>query len=92
MEPTSTSDASQTTTTPVEPGGMLPVSRELIVRTPGTCWGKPRIAGTRIKTVSYGEECPLVKESNETAWSQNRRAEFRILYGGADAVQGTTAN
>ena len=49
MEPTSTSDSSQTSTTPVEPGGVLPVSRELIVRTPGTCWGKPRIAGTRIK-------------------------------------------
>lgn len=27
----------------------LPLSREHIVRTPDTCWGKPRIAGTRIK-------------------------------------------
>lgn len=27
----------------------LPVIREHIVRTPGTCLGKPRIAGTRIK-------------------------------------------
>jgi uncharacterized protein (DUF433 family) len=27
----------------------MPVIREHIVRTPGTCWGKPRITGTRIK-------------------------------------------
>jgi len=27
----------------------VPVIAEHIVRTPGTCWGKPRIAGTRIK-------------------------------------------
>jgi uncharacterized protein (DUF433 family) len=27
----------------------VPVIKEHIVKTPGTCWGKPRIAGTRIK-------------------------------------------
>ena len=32
----------------------------------------------RFRTVSYGEERPLVNESNERAWAQNRRAEFVI--------------
>jgi uncharacterized protein (DUF433 family) len=49
MEPTSTTDQSRNPTTSLEPEGVLPVIREHIVRTPGTCWGKPRIAGTRIK-------------------------------------------
>lgn len=48
------------------------------------------IAGSRVKTVSYGEERPLASGTDETAWAQNRRAEFRIL-AGAD-VQGTTPN
>src|SRR3954452_314123 len=49
MEPTSTTAPSEITKTSAEPEGVLPVIREHIVRTPGTCWGKPRIAGTRIK-------------------------------------------
>jgi uncharacterized protein (DUF433 family) len=49
MEPTSTTDSSQTPVTSIEPEGVLPVIREHIVQTSGTCWGKPRIAGTRIK-------------------------------------------
>lgn len=36
------------------------------------------ISGTRIRTVSYGEERPLFLEENEFAWSQNRRADFVI--------------
>lgn len=32
----------------------------------------------RIRTVSYGEERPLVRESNERAWAMNRRGEFVI--------------
>lgn len=36
------------------------------------------IASIRVKTVSYGEKEPLVKESNEYAWQQNRRAEFEL--------------
>jgi peptidoglycan-associated lipoprotein len=32
----------------------------------------------RLKTMSYGEERPVVKGHNETAWAQNRRAEFVI--------------
>ena len=33
----------------------------------------------RISTISYGEERPLVSESNETAWAKNRRDQFRII-------------
>lgn len=48
------------------------------------------IAGSRLTTVSYGEERPLVSASNESAWSQNRRAEFRVLGTGAnESVKGT---
>lgn len=36
----------------------------------------------RISTVSRGEEQPLVRASNEDAWAQNRRDEFRIIAGG----------
>lgn len=32
----------------------------------------------RFRTVSYGEERPLVPESDEQAWAMNRRAEFVI--------------
>jgi peptidoglycan-associated lipoprotein len=48
------------------------------------------VAGSRVKVVSYGEEKPLVSGSSEQAWSQNRRAEFVILYGGDGSVTGTT--
>lgn len=34
------------------------------------------IAPDRIQTVSYGEEVPVASGSNESAWRQNRRAEF----------------
>ena len=36
------------------------------------------VDGSRLSTLSYGEEQPSVKGSDETAWSQNRRAEFVI--------------
>lgn len=36
------------------------------------------IDGSRISTISYGEERPFVEGSNEQAWSQNRRAHFVI--------------
>lgn len=49
------------------------------------------IAPSRLKVVSYGEERPLARGGTETAWSKNRRAEFRITWGGDDAsVTGTT--
>jgi peptidoglycan-associated lipoprotein len=37
---------------------------------------------SRMATISYGEERPAVDESNESAWSQNRRDEFVITSGG----------
>lgn len=35
----------------------------------------------RMQTVSYGEEQPAASGHDETAWSQNRRAEFAIRSG-----------
>lgn len=40
------------------------------------------IDGARITTVSFGEDRPLVNESNEDAWAQNRRDEFSVIAGG----------
>lgn len=34
------------------------------------------VSGSRIQTVSYGEERPAVAGSDESAWAQNRRADF----------------
>lgn len=39
------------------------------------------LSANRFETVSYGEERPLVDESNEEAWAQNRRVEFVITAG-----------
>ncbi len=36
------------------------------------------IAGSRLETISYGEEKPLDPAHNETAWAKNRRAHFLI--------------
>ncbi len=48
------------------------------------------VATSRVKSVSYGEERPVDGRSFETAYDQNRRAEFKITYGGDTGVQGTT--
>lgn len=32
----------------------------------------------RFETFSYGEDRPMAQGNNESAWSQNRRAEFRV--------------
>lgn len=48
------------------------------------------IATSRVKSVSYGEERPVDGRAVETAYDENRRAEFKITYGGEGAVQGTT--
>ena len=32
----------------------------------------------RMKTVSYGKEVPLCKESTEECWARNRRAHFTV--------------
>lgn len=37
------------------------------------------VDASRFRTVSFGEERPLVNMSNEAAWAQNRRAEFVIV-------------
>lgn len=37
------------------------------------------IAADRLSVISYGEEQPLVAESNEAAWGQNRRDEFKVV-------------
>jgi len=37
------------------------------------------VSSDRLQIISYGEENPLVDESNESAWAQNRRAEFKVL-------------
>ena len=39
------------------------------------------LAASRFEVVSLGEERPLVSQSNEAAWAQNRRAEFTITGG-----------
>jgi peptidoglycan-associated lipoprotein len=41
------------------------------------------ISPGRIDIVSFGEDRPLVRASNESAWAQNRRAEFVITAGGS---------
>jgi peptidoglycan-associated lipoprotein len=38
------------------------------------------IDGGRIQTKSYGEEKPAAMGHDESAWSQNRRAEFVLVY------------
>jgi peptidoglycan-associated lipoprotein len=46
------------------------------------------VAPSRVRTVSFGEERPLANGADDRAWSQNRRAEFRMLSGAA-GVAGT---
>jgi len=36
------------------------------------------IDAKRVKTVSYGEDRPTCRKSNESCWYKNRRAEFKI--------------
>ncbi len=36
------------------------------------------VGAGRVSTISYGEDRPVCKESNEACWSKNRRAEFVI--------------
>ena len=37
------------------------------------------ISGRRLTTVSYGEEKPAAMGHNESAWSKNRRDEFKLV-------------
>ncbi len=36
------------------------------------------IGGSRLSTISYGEELPSCKEQNESCWTKNRRAHFVV--------------
>jgi peptidoglycan-associated lipoprotein len=40
------------------------------------------VDASRIETQSWGEERPIVDGHDESAWSQNRRAEFEVTSGG----------
>ena len=37
------------------------------------------ISSDRLSTISYGEELPLCKESNESCWQKNRRVHFLLI-------------
>lgn len=39
---------------------------------------KSGVDASRFTTISYGEEQPLCNQRNESCWSKNRRAQFRI--------------
>lgn len=43
------------------------------------------LEGSRFMSVSYGEESPIARGSNEAAWAQNRRVEF-VITDGADGL------
>lgn len=43
---------------------------------------------SRIQITSYGEERPAVQGKDESAYAQNRRAEFEIIAGGENLVLG----
>ena len=45
------------------------------------------IDASRIETQSWGEERPIAQGMTEDAWSQNRRAEFEIVGGGAMLIR-----
>ena len=47
------------------------------------------VAKSRIDVRSYGEERPLDHGAGEIAWSQNRRAEFRVYDGSDRTAMGT---
>lgn len=36
------------------------------------------VDGSRLRTITYGEERPVCSEDDESCWSQNRRAHFLI--------------
>jgi peptidoglycan-associated lipoprotein len=40
------------------------------------------ISGSRLSTISYGEEVPACKDHSEPCWAKNRRARFVIVAGG----------
>jgi hypothetical protein len=37
------------------------------------------VSRNKLRSVGYGEYCPVDAESNEAAWEKNRRVEFKVL-------------
>ena len=37
------------------------------------------VSSSRLSLISYGEEKPLIAQSDESSWAQNRRAEFKAI-------------
>jgi peptidoglycan-associated lipoprotein len=50
------------------------------------------VASTRVTTISYGEEVPLVKATQAAELAMNRRAEFRVTIAPSVSVHGTVAD
>lgn len=44
------------------------------------------VDASRIETVSYGSERPVVQGASETAWAQNRNDQFLVTAGGSNLV------
>ena len=44
------------------------------------------VDGSRIETISYGEERPIDPAQNEQAWAANRRDDFTVTAGGTNLV------
>ena len=50
------------------------------------------VSPSRLTVISYGEERPLERGGSESAWAQNRRAEFRVTSGGDGLVSSSLGN
>jgi peptidoglycan-associated lipoprotein len=44
---------------------------------------------SQVKTITFGKEKPIAMGAGEPVWSQNRRAEFRVLTKVAEEVHGS---
>lgn len=47
------------------------------------------VSSGRLTVISLGEEQPLTSSTSESAYAQNRRAEFRVVVGGDGVVEGS---
>ncbi|MEY4667489.1 MAG: hypothetical protein RL518_188 [Pseudomonadota bacterium] len=47
------------------------------------------VSGSRIDTISYGEEIPLAPGHDEAAWAKNRRAHFAVGHDNPNAGSGS---
>jgi peptidoglycan-associated lipoprotein len=46
------------------------------------------VSAERLATISFGEERPLAEGNSESAWAQNRRAEFVVTAGEVTSIPG----